>query len=60
MSGLVERILRHGWNSGIWKGAYSDMASIRERNSSFVSLTVCRVIKESVKAKVKGDNNYEQ
>ena len=25
-----------------------------------VSLTVCRVIKESVKAKVKGDNNYEQ
>ena len=51
------------------------MASIRERNGSFyqnsrllfsitpipiVSLTVCRVIKESVKAKVKGDNNYEQ
>ena len=25
-----------------------------------VSLIVCRVIKESVKAKVKGDNNYEQ
>ena len=92
MSGLVERILRHGWNSGIWKGAYSDMASIRERNGKYnviysyvndkgerkwqflselkaafsitpipiVSLTVCRVIKESVKAKVKGDNNYEQ
>ena len=55
MSGLVERILRHGWNSGIWKGAYSDMAS-----TPIVSLTVCRVIKESVKAKVKGDNNYEQ